>query len=750
MRRFVLALALFLPRALAAAPPPHTVVVHEDVAVSKEPREAHGTNPEPFSLAFTPKPPDAFVSLALSDADLEETVRAVAEVTGRRFLVAIAKAKSFRATIYAPPKITVAEAYHAFLAALASNGLTVVPKGSFLEVVDAQDAARTPTPVVGANGAPPFEERYITQLRRLEHASAEDIAQVLQKFQSPGASIIAHPGTNLLILTDTGTNLARLGTILREIDVAGADYKLWIQPVSHAAASDVEKKLADLLDLKRGGLPIAKIVALDQPNALAIVSTPEAYKRVLEVLDKIDVPVGTDTQVHVVLLQHADAKKLVGPLNEVVAGVAGAQKPGAPAKAGNPLGVLEGPTKISAEETTNAILVTSSPRDFGHIRDVIAKLDQPKRQVYIEAVVMDVSADNTLALGLGYHGGTNVSGSNGLAYGGVNAAKSLFPPSADDLQGMVLGLRGPDIPTGLPQQTGLSTIPGIGAFVSAVASSSGTDILSTPHVLASDNTPAEIRVQEGINLQPHAVQPATITTGGALGVPVAPSVSQNFQKFGPKITVTPHVNDSDEVRLDVEELISDVDHVPDPQTDPNGTITFIERAAKTTLTVEDEQTVVIGGLVRDRHGRVEKKVSILGDIPILGALFRSTSDTESKSNLLLVLTPHIIRNETDMRRIFERKLQERQEMVDHALVFQSAGWRPPIDPAHPRGLLAQMRNAVRDVEARRAAAPAPRKADRIPHEATEALDLPVPVQTWGAEGPTGSAAPAKGPVRVEH
>ena len=299
-------------------------------------------------------------------------------------------------------------------------------------------------------------------------------------------------------------------------------------------------------------------------------------------------------------------------------------------------------------------------------------------------------------------------------------------------------MRGPDLPflAGVP---GLSTIPSFGAFLSAIATSKAADILSTPHIIASDNTPAEIKVQLNTSLQPNAPQTSILPTGTGVAPNVGSTVASNFKPIGPKIKVTPHLNDSDEVRLDVDELISDVQSTPD-KGDTFGTLSYLERSATTTLTVKDGETIVIGGLVRTRVTRSETKVPLLGDIPLLGALFRTRGDHLEKSNLILVLTPHIIRDSSDLRRIFERKMQERQELMDRESIFRDDHWTSPKDWHRTHGLLADIRQAERQVIERRkeAAAAAPR--DESVQIAQPPLDLPVPQNAGASPKPPAAAA----------
>ncbi len=668
-------------------------------------------DPLTAGLQRAPRRPDELVSLSLENAELGDLVRAMSEATGRRFIVA-ANPKSFQATIVAPQKVTVAEAYQAFLSVLASNHLTVVPHGRFSKIVDSQDAVHE-APVAPSRDASP-EERYVTYVHRVSHIPAEEVASsVLSKLVSKDGSVI--PYGSVLLLTDTGANVQRMMRVLDEIDVAQAEDELWLEPLQYVASTEAKKELDDLVDTAdkskdkpgksvatAGSARVTKVVALNRPNALLIVGSRAGYERMLELVRAVDVALPADGQMHVVMLEHADAKKLVGPINEAVSAASGGAAQGAATAV--PTGkVLDAAVKVSAEETNNALIVTANAHDFAAVREVIRRLDQPRRQVYIEAVILDLSVSRASALESALHGFDSPGGGS-LLYGGVNPLKSLtLPTDATSLQALVLGVRGPDVPVPsfLQSALGTSSIPGLGFFLDAYATASDSDILSTPHILATDNAPAELHVQLNTSLQRNASSygtPGSSASGAAasaFSVYSAPA-SQNYGKIGPQIKVTPHIDESDEVRLEITETISDLGATHGTL----GTVDFTERGAQTTLTVKDGHTAVIGGLVRDKVQHSVTKVPLLGDIPVLGALFRSSTDTMEKDNLVLVLTPHIIRNEDDMRRIFEERMQERQEFLDHEFVFRD---NPPVgfDPARGHGLLHALRETYAEVAERR-------------------------------------------------
>ncbi len=210
---------------------------------------------------------DGKVSLQLEDAELSELVRAIGEITGKRFVIASPKLAKVKASVYAPEKVSAAEAYQAFLAVLSSNGLTVVPQAGFFKIVESQDIARQLTPI--ERGELPKEERYVTRIQRLTHLSAEDVSRdVLSKIATKDASIIPYPAGNLLIITETAANQRRMLEVLAAIDEAREEDKLWFQPLKYTPAKDAAKHLEEILDLKKndgasGPLHVGKIVGLD-------------------------------------------------------------------------------------------------------------------------------------------------------------------------------------------------------------------------------------------------------------------------------------------------------------------------------------------------------------------------------------------------------------------------------------------------------------------------------------------------------
>jgi general secretion pathway protein D len=734
-------------------------------------------------VPFKPQPGGHLVKFNLQDADLAELVNHISGLTGKRFIYG-AKVRQIKATVVSPEPVTLEEAYQAFLSILDANGMTVVPHGRFLKIIDSGGVVTQPTPVLARGEPVPDSDRFVTRLYRLEHVSSDEAMALLGKFKSKDGDISVYGPGHLLIITDTATQVRRLIRIVEEIDVGGSGQHMWIEPVHNGTAQELAKRVNELFDLGTGGgaapgAPGApggsggktnglnKVIADEQTNSLIVVGTEDSYLRLLEVLKRLDSQAAETGKIHVLPLQHAIAEEMSQTLNQMLGGAGGrgAAPPANGVPTGAAAGTFEGELRVTADKSTNSLIITSSNRDYATMRLVVDKLDHARRQVFIEAVIMDLSVSDSTTLGVAFHGG-NVLGAqqDTLLLGGFQAGKSIgFPADPSLLQGFAAGIRGPALPnTQNILGTGLS-VPEFGVVLNAVASSGRSNILATPHIIATDNVAAEISIGENIPLQTNigggasALAGAAGATGaagllgglGGLGGFAAPR-----QDVGNKIKVTPHINESNQVRLEIDQESS----APGATSGTLGAVSITKRTANTTVVVQDQQTVVIGGLMSDSYTTTRTKVPVLGDLPLLGALFRTSQVDKSKKNLLLVLTPHVIRDQDDLRKIFERKIQERQEFLDRYFVFSGEDWRPPRDWSRTNGLVEDIRKAYAEIAEQQVLEDQSKPKETPPREPSDPIELPGDVHAAGAGGtglsdnarrvrPAGGApAPAPGAV----
>jgi general secretion pathway protein D len=780
------------PGAAAAAPPPATTPAAAPVAAPAADRDPPGAAPalpstmekiaQATDVQFRAKPGGHLVKFNLQDADLAELVNHISGLTGKRFIYG-AKVRQVKATVVSPEPVTLEEAYQAFLSILEANGMTVVPHGRFLKIVDSGGVVTQPTPIISRGEPVADADRYVTRLYRLQAVSTDEAVALVTKFKSKDGDVSAYSPGRLLIITDTGTQVRRMIRILEEVDVGGSGQRLWIEPVKNGSAPDMAKRVNELFELgaapgqpgsaaaKASGL--SKVIADEQTNSLIIVGTDDSYSKLLDLLKRLDSHTTDGGRVHVLPLQHAIADELAPTLSQMLGGGGGGggKKGEAASAAGNAGGMFEGEVRVTPDKSTNSLIITSSNRDYATLRLVLDKLDRPRRQVFIEAVVMDLEVSDQTTLGVAFHGGNMIDTGDGqsLLLGGFQAGKSVaFPASPDLLQGLAAGMRGPDLAGTqnlIPGTTGLS-IPAFGVALNALASSGKSNVLATPHIIATDNVAADIQVGQNIALQQNVggglANLASLAggAGGGLGAlgglgglgALGGGFAAPRQDVGNKIKVTPHINESNQVRLEIDQESSS----PGASSGDLGAVTINKRTANTTVVVADQQTVVLGGLMQDIYTTSREKVPVLGDLPILGALFRKTTTLKKKTNLLLILTPHVIRDQADLRRIFERKMQERQEFLDRYFVFSGQEWSPPKDWSRTSGLVEEIRKSFREIEedraTRREAAP-DELVDRVP---TEPLELPGTPKVGGADAgggargrrtpvtPTPAAPPAAG------
>jgi general secretion pathway protein D len=705
-----------------------------------------------------PKPGTRF-AFNLVDADLIELVKIIGNITGKSFILG-GKAPNIKATIYAPTKITAEEAYQAFLSVLQVNGLVVVPAGRYLKILSVGGATQQNTPIL--TGGAPARDQIVTQLYPLQNVAGEDLGPVLDRFKSTDGDVTVYAPTNTLIITDYGTSIRRLLKLVALLDVPGTGEKIWIEPVNYASADELAQRVTEIFDIAAGSASksaapaakpakrakgaaaspsgavfgqhegetkISKIMADERTNSLIIVASEHAYLRILEIVKMLDVPIAGEGTLHVHKLQHADATELAKTLSALARGTSGSgskdKKGGksaaaAPAAGAEGAAMFEGDMQISADKATNSLVIVSSLRDYVSLKTVVDILDTIQRQVFVEAVIMEVSLDKNRDVGLGVHGGGMVGseGNQSLVYGssqpGDSSNSFTQVLSVPALSGLAAGVSGPEI-AGSEDLVGVS-IPAFGVALYALQTNSDVNVLSTPQVLATDNVEASIQVGENVPVQQGmnassllnqygaGASTSAATTGlAALASYGGLGSSIGRQNVGITLKVTPHINDDNQVRLEIDLEISEVKSI-DPVTGP----TISKQNAVTTSVVSDQQTIVIGGLITDNQVETTTKVPVLGDIPILGMLFRHKSSLTKKRNLLIFLTPYIVRSAEDFREIFSRKMAERREFIERYTAFEYHRYDPHLDWSRTNGAVAVVdqvvTQAVKDEELRASAA----------------------------------------------
>lgn len=738
-------------------------------------------------------------------ADILEVIKYISTWTGKNFI--LPDNVRGKITIIGPDDVTADEAYEAFLAALESNNLTITPTGKFYKIVPKKDSTRTDICTIFGDDEKkncPDDERMTTRVFRLKYSESDPIKNVLQQFVSREGEIVPF-APNMLIVSDTGLNMKRLARFVEQLDQPGSTEEINVLQVEHGSAQELANMLLQIFQPQQGGstggarkpsiamskeVPakagetapieaaapsVSKMIPDERSNKIIVIASARSFERIRDLVKKLDVP--TDTgQVHVHYLENADAEEIAGTLQALAQGQssgggsrpgrrAGAQTAATPAPAqsgqGGAAALFSGEIKVTADKGTNSLLIIASPSDYRNMKKVIERLDIRRRQVFIEAVIMEVKLNSENRLSVDAHGGVGVTdvqfegteaGTVPIFFGSEvsKPAGSIGLTSLAGLSGFLAGVQGP--PLKIDSLGGLQ-LPAFGVVLNALQKNDDVNVISTPHLLTSDNEEAEISVGSNVPFQAayspnlgalsglsgtgtSAVGGLSSLVGGigGLGSLYAPIQRQPVEL---RLKLKPQINESDFVRLEIDEQIEEIAS-SDPQLGP----TTAKRSVKTTVVAKDQATVVIGGLIQERLVRSENKVPILGSLPVIGTLFRSTTTRKDRTNLLLFLTPYIIRDQSDFRRIFERKMKERQEFV--ARFFGSTeSYSVNIDWERKRGPLALLSRNINDTFQR-----VENGGQGAPDETvvTPATDEPIPVPPGAIQPAPGAAEPPAAPA----
>ncbi|HEU5057151.1 MAG TPA: type II secretion system secretin GspD [Kofleriaceae bacterium] len=623
--------------------------------------------------------------------------------------------RTLTVTVVAPSRMSPAEAWRLFLVALHGMNLTVVAKGKVLEVVELPQARRHAVPIVRPGAAGPAGEQVVRVLFRPARIPVDDLAAALRPLASADGEIVPLARAGLLVVTDTGAHLSRMRELVEEIDQGGPEAGVYTVPLARARAADIASLLRELL---AGDGPAAaapptgkeappsgeaaplRILVDERTNALVLLATRAAYARARALVERLDVEVdgGGGGSAHILALRHGDAVKMAETLNAMLSGAAAAAgsdapRPSRPAGKADPTsGAVQGQVRVTADALSNSLLVWAGTRDFVAVREIVRQLDAPRPQVFIEAMIVEVTSGQTRDIGVAWHGG-RVSRRGDLWFGGL-ASDSLnsvsFARAAENGElawsGFLGGVMGVPIP-GVEKLLGTS-IPSFTVLFQALAENDHVDILSSPTLMTTDNMKATLAVGQNVAYK-----------AGVKGVSATPGLAlEEIQrdKVGLTLDVTPHVGAGGQVRLDLEITIQDI--IGQDELGP----TWSERKVTNTVVVGDADTAVIGGLVGRKKRKVTSKIPLLGDLPVLGHLFKSSHAEERKTNLVILLTPYVLADPLDRARSVDRALARRTEVLGALERLDAMEHRPRPDGTRLRGLVAEIDRKVREVEAQKA------------------------------------------------
>lgn len=656
--------------------------------------------------------------------------------------------RSAKVTIMAPKKMSPRQAWQVFLVAMQTMNLTVVPQGNVLRIIESAQAKSEPLPIY-KNGAPGATSQLVRIIIRPEHIPPEDLATALSAMKSKEGAISSVPKAGILIVTDYGSIIGKMRSLVTEIDQPVVGERLYMIRVKNADATELATKLQEILGTKQNAgsgnsrssspsrskskrnnkkrktlkkatsasseaevaaaLP-SKIIADERTNSLIILASEAAYLRVRSLVKRLDVAIGGESQgrIHVYYLKNADAEEMAQTLTAVISGISQpssgstrrtprprsdiSRSPSSSSSSSAP--AFEGQVRITQDKPTNSLVVIASAKDFLSLRDVIEKLDTPRMQVFIEAVILEVKADNSRDFGSSFHGGLGTD-EGAVVIGGLqhNSLQSLVPSTLIGSSGLLGGVLGPllnELDAIIPG----ASIPSFGVLFQALATSNNVNVLSSPHILTTNNEEAEISVGENIPYQSSFSNFGVGGGGGGAGGFGFPVQSVQRQDVALTLKITPHINASDMVRLEIDQEISDIASPDFGGLGPS----WAKRTIKTTVVVRDQQSIVIGGLMSDRVTFTESKIPLLGDVPLFGYLFKYTKKQKAKTNLLVLLTPYVIKDQMDIEQIVQRKVRERREFISSFSNLRGMVFDREIDYRRKRGLIEEINRTVMSVE----------------------------------------------------
>ena len=617
-------------------------------------------SPLPLSAAVTAVAPSASQqeeswTINLKGADIREFIDQVAQISGQTFVVD-PRVKG-QVSVVSNSPLTLTEVYQLFLSVMATHGFSVITQGDQARIVPNAEAK------ADADAGRSAPDRLETRLIQVQHGSATELIPLIRPLVPQYGHLAAITTANAIIISDRTANIERIEDLLRQLDQKGQnDYS--VLNLQHAWVMDTAEVLRNAVDRGQAkGASGTQVIADGRTNRLILLGPPAARAKLVALAQSLDTPTSRSANTRVIRLRHGDAKSLAETLGEISEKL----KPEAGGETtGKPQTIL-----IRADESLNALVLLAEPDVVATLEDIVRQLDVPRAQVMVEAAIVEVSGDISDALGVqwavdargstGGLGGTNFAGT-GLSIGRVLQAIQDRDSDTDNNtlsnlpDGAIIGLGTDDF----------------GVLITALSANSKSNLLSTPSLLTLDHQKAEILVGQNVPFQTGSF---TTSASGADN----PFTTIERQDIGVTLKVTPHINEGASLRLEIEQEISSI--APTSQGVNAVDLITNKRSIKSTILAENGQVIVLGGLIQDDVTQADSKVPLLGDIPLIGALFRSTKETRIKRNLMVFLRPTVVRDGAGMAALSGKKYSDIRVLGD-----VRGDYRPGILPSNPNQL----------------------------------------------------------------
>jgi general secretion pathway protein D len=589
---------------------------------------------------------DAKITLKLEDVDIRVLISTVAEVSGKNFIVD-PRVKG-KVSVVSGATLNPDELYDVFLSILEVHNFATVDSGNVIKILPSNVIKQSPTPLLFSPSSDSNDVQ-VPQIIQLKHASVQDLVPIIRPLIPPTSHFAPHIPSNSVVITDTLANIQRILQIIRKIDVPDKRSNISVVNLNFAKASELASTLTQLMSSTADPRDAAtagkvSIQAFDAINSLVISAPDEQYGKIQALIEELDIEREVEGNVNVITLKHAKAEDLASILKDLTANDA--------------QGAVSEFT-VQADEASNSLIVKASGTQLKTVQSVVEKLDKRRAQVFVETIIAEVSLDQSASLGINWSVGgarANGAGDTATSSGNLINLDRLGEPAAtvSSNQGFELGNTGYNyslLDLGRYQ---------LDIILNAIASDTNSNVLSTPTILTLDNEEAEIIVGQEVPFVTGSFNNGfnnTGTDGNNGNVPVG----NGFQTIerrdvGISLKIKPQINEGDTIQLEVLQETSAITSAV--VAGVTGGVITNRRSIQAVVQVDDGQIVALGGLISDDIEDTVSKVPFLGDIPIIGNLFRSKTKRAIKRNLMVFLKPHIIRSPADLAKFSRTKYND--------------------------------------------------------------------------------------------
>lgn len=591
------------------------------------------------------------VTLDFQNVELIDMISTISELTGKNFVYD--ESVRGKVSVVSPRPVSVNEAYRLFTTVLKVKGFTIVPSGKVNKIVSIRSAKEDNLPVGDGRN---LGEQFVSNIIALKNLDATVVVDTILRPLMPKTShVVAYGPTNTIIMTDSAANIKRLTKILTKLDRSWDGDRMEIVPLQFAEAEETAELVQQILENRsatpargKAGTVLGKkaggqVIPYGRTNKLMVVGGEGFIAEAQTLIGRIDEKADANRSgVHVYYLEHAEAEGLSETLNRIIAGT----KKNSATKKDAKVKDVFGEVVVTADKPTNALIVNATAKDYENVQGLINQLDIKRKQVFVEALILELSMEALLDLGVSWQGAVE-TGSDSVIVGSTNAQEGGFSYLGTNdgtanalttaVDGIMLGGLFNPITTVINGET--VTIPALSALINLSQTDKDVNVLSAPRLLTSDNEEAEIVVGRNV---PIITSKSTDNAGNPIN-------SVERQDAALTLRFTPQITEGNLVRLKIFQEISDV-------AESVGTVdevgpTFTKRLLRNSIVAQDGKTVVLGGLFQTDITKSETKVPLLGDIPFLGRLFKRTKDVENKTSLLIFITPRVIRSSEDLDKI---------------------------------------------------------------------------------------------------